>query len=109
MGLWMMDTGTQDMSDRTLILRGELVERLERLAQSSGQSVEAALDDLLAKYAPIAATEPNWATTFAWLGEQASGAWKDAEDLSERSRDLFEQEVNDKLARPASADDDDAD
>lgn len=86
------------MTDRTISLRADLVERLETLASDEGRSLDDVLGDSLQLYA--ATSGSNWASALAQAMEEADDIeWKNEPDLSLRSREHFEEYAHQKWLR----------
>ena len=88
------------MTDRTITLRSDLVERLETLAERQGRSLDEVFDELLNTYAPTAGG--NWALVVAEGMEAADIAWIEDPDASMNSRDHFEQHLRERWERTQS-------
>lgn len=73
------------MTDRTITLQAELVERLESLADVQGRTMDEVLGDLLQQYAPRA--QGNWVLAVARGMEAADIDWIDDPDASANSRE----------------------
>lgn len=85
------------MTDRTITLRSDLVERLEILAERQGRSMDEVFGELLNTYAPAASG--NWALAVAEGMEAADIEWIDDPDASLNSRAHFQQHLREKWAR----------
>jgi predicted transcriptional regulator len=85
------------MTDRTITLRADLVERLESLAQRQARSLDEVLDELLNTYAPEA--RGNWALAVARGMEAADIDWIDDPDASVNSRAHFERHLREQWER----------
>jgi predicted transcriptional regulator len=85
------------MTDRTITLPSDLVERLETLAERQGRTVEAVFGELLNSYAPVGGG--NWALAVAEGMEAADIDWIDDPDASVNSRAHFERHLREKWAR----------
>jgi predicted transcriptional regulator len=72
------------MTDRTISLRSDLVERLEELAQRQGRSVNDVFGELLNTYAPV--QNGNWALAVAEGMEAADIDWMDDPDASTHTK-----------------------
>lgn len=72
------------MTDRTITLRADLVERLEALAHRQGRSLDDVFGELLNTYAPV--QSGNWALVVAEGMEAADIHWIDDPDASANSR-----------------------
>ncbi|MBC6956113.1 MAG: hypothetical protein IT298_10085 [Chloroflexi bacterium] len=89
------------MTDRTITLRSDLVERLETLAERQGRSLDDVFSELLNTYAPAASG--NWALTVAEGMEAADIDWIDDDDASLNSRAYFQQHLREKWERMQSS------
>jgi predicted transcriptional regulator len=85
------------MTDRTITLRSELVERLEALAGQQGRTVDEVFGELLNSYAPVGGG--NWALAVAEGMEAADIDWIDDPDASVNSRADFERHLRKKWER----------
>lgn len=85
------------MTDRTITLPSELVERLEILAKAQGRTIEDVFGELLEQYAPT--TGGNWALAVAEGMEAADIEWRDEPDASSRSREHFERHLRERWQR----------
>ncbi len=94
------------MTDRTITLRSDLVERLETLAERQGRSLDDVFRELLNTYAPSAGG--NWALAVAEGMEAADIDWIDDPDASVNSREHFQRHLREKWQRTQDADGDDA-
>ncbi|MBZ0300820.1 MAG: hypothetical protein K8J31_13805 [Anaerolineae bacterium] len=94
------------MTDRTITLRSDLVERLEALAQRQGRSLDDLFGELLNTYAPV--QSGNWALAVAEGMEAADIDWIDDPDASANSRDHFEHHLREKWKRTQNMGGDDA-
>lgn len=83
------------MTDKTITLHSELVERLESLAQAKGRTTNDVISELLDQYAPTENKE-NWALALAEGMEAADIDWLDDPNASENSREHFEQYLREK-------------
>jgi len=81
------------MTDRTITLRSDLVERLEALASDEGKLLNEVIEELLNRFVPIGG---NWALAVAEGMEGAEIAWIDDPDASSNSRDHFEQHLHER-------------
>mgnify|MGYP003395644467 CR=1 FL=1 len=90
------------MTERTISLRSELVERLERLAQ--GRNLNDVVDELLQQTTPP--VSGNWALAVAEGMQTADIEWLDEPDASTRSREHFEQHAREKWLRTQSSNND---
>ena len=94
------------MTDRTISLRSDLVERLEALAEQQGRSLDDVFGELLNNYAPV--ESGNWALAVAEGMEAADIDWIDDPDASTRSREHFERHLRRKWQRTQNMSGDDA-
>ncbi len=94
------------MTDRTITLRSDLVERLETLAERQGRSLNEVFGELLNTYAPTASG--NWALAVAEGMEAADIDWIDDPDASLNSRAHFQQHLREKWERTQNTGGDDA-
>ena len=94
------------MTDRTISLRSDLVERLETLAERQGRSLDDVLGELLGSYAPVGGS--NWALAVAEGMEAADIDWIDDPEASVNSREHFERHLREKWQRTQNAGGDDA-
>jgi predicted transcriptional regulator len=94
------------MTERTITLRADLVERLESLAQAQGRSIDDVFGELLQQYPSPAAG--NWALAVAEGREAADIDWRDEPDASEHSREHFERHLREKWQRTQRSDANDA-
>ncbi|MCB9453847.1 MAG: hypothetical protein H6672_20645 [Anaerolineaceae bacterium] len=79
------------MDEKTITLRGDLVEQLEAIASTEGRSVDEVLAALLASQtAPR--TQANWAVNLAQAMADEAIPWKEEAELSTHSRDLFQDD-----------------
>ena len=85
------------MTDRTITLRSDLVERLEALAQRQGRSLDDVFGDLLNTYVPV--QSGNWSLAVAEGMEAADIDWIDDPDASVSSREHFRQHLHEKWRR----------
>ena len=89
------------MTDRTITLRSDLVERLETLAEQQGRSLDEVgnelLSELLNTYAPT--SSGNWALAVAEGMEAAEIDWIDDPDASLNSRAYFQQHLREQWER----------
>ena len=96
------------MTDRTITLRSDLVERLEALAGQQGRTIDDVSNELLGKmlnsYAPV--TSRNWALAVAEGMEAADIDWIDDPDASVNSRVDFERHLREQWERTQSDDSD---
>jgi hypothetical protein len=72
------------MTDRTITLDADLVERLEILAQRQGRSLDDLVSEMLGYYAPVSSS--NWAFAVAEGMEAADIDWIDDPDASSNTR-----------------------
>ena len=91
------------MNARTITLRSDLVDHLERLARTQGRTMDDVFRDLLAQYTPSPKVD-NWALALAESMEAAEIDWQDEPSLSERSRERFEQRAYQKWRRAQGMD-----
>ncbi|MBK8024592.1 MAG: hypothetical protein IPK19_25000 [Chloroflexi bacterium] len=61
------------MTDRTITLRSDLVERLETLAEQQGRSLDDVFDSLLNSYVP--ASGGNWAISWTAASRRWRSGW----------------------------------
>lgn len=94
------------MTDRTITLRSELVERLETLAERQGRSLDDVFSELLNTYAPT--PSGNWALAVAEGMEAADIDWIDDPNASLNSRVHFQQHLREKWERTQNGGGDDA-
>jgi len=94
------------MTDRTITLRADLVERLETLAERQGRSLDEVFGDMLTTFAPI--SSGNWALALAEHMETADIDWIDDPDASLNSRTNFEGHLRESWTRAQVNDDDHA-
>ncbi len=94
------------MTDRTITLRSDLVERLETLAERQGRSLDDVFGELLNTYAPSASG--NWALAVAEGMEAADIDWIDDPNASVNSSEHFQRHLREKWQRTQKADGDDA-
>ncbi len=94
------------MTDRTITLRSELVERLETLAERQGRSLDDVFSEILNTYAPT--TSGNWALAVAEGMEAANIDWIDDPNASLNSRAHFQQHLREKWERTQNGGGDDA-
>jgi len=94
------------MTDRTITLDAELVERLEKLARTQGRSVDAVLADLLGQYKPLSGR--NWVLAVAEGMEAAEIEWRDEPDASERSSEHYKRHLSERWMQSQNADSEDA-
>ena len=96
------------MTDRTITLRSDLVERLEALAGQQGRTIDDVgnqlLGEILNSYAPVGGG--NWALTVAEGMEAAAIDWIDDPDASVNSRHDFERHLREHWERTQSDDSD---
>ncbi|MBL8156594.1 MAG: ribbon-helix-helix protein, CopG family [Anaerolineae bacterium] len=93
------------MTNRTITLRADLVERLEKLAERQGRSLDEVFGEILGHYLPAPGGN-NWALAVAEHMEQADIAWSDDPDASLNSRQHYERHLHEKWQRIQNADDD---
>jgi len=94
------------MTDRTITLRSELVERMETLAERQGRTLDDLFSELLNTYAPTSGG--NWALAVAEGMEAADIDWIDDPDASVNSRAHFQQHLREKWERTQNGGGDDA-
>ncbi len=94
------------MTDRTITLRSDLVERLEELAQRQGRSIDDVFDELLNIYVPV--QKGNWALAVAEGMEEAEIDWIEDPEASVNSREHFERYLREKWHRNQTLSGDDA-
>ncbi|MCS7072680.1 MAG: hypothetical protein NZM00_14340 [Anaerolinea sp.] len=82
------------MTDRTITLRSDLVERLEALAEQQGRTVDEVFGELLNSDAPIGGG--NWGLAVA---EGMDINWIDDPDASVNSRAHFERHLREQWER----------
>lgn len=76
------------MTEKTLTLKGEIVERMEAVAQQQGRSIEAVLSDVFPPQTVVIASEFGRALVKA----MADVEWViDDPDLSTNSRDNYQE------------------
>jgi len=92
------------MTDRTITLRSDLVERLEALAGQQGRTIDDVFGELLNSYAPVGGG--NWALAVAEGMEAATIDWIDDSDASMNSRANFERHLREQWERTQSDDSD---
>ena len=92
------------MTDRTITLRSDLVERLEALAGQQGRTIDDVFEELLNSYAPVGGG--SWALAVAEGMEAAAIAWIDDPDASVNSRHEFERHLREQWERTQSDDSD---
>jgi hypothetical protein len=92
------------MTDRTITLRSDLVERLEALAGQQGRTIDDVFGELLNSYAPVGGG--SWALAVAEGMEAAALDWIDDTDASMNSRRDFEQYLREQW-EPTQSDDSD--
>lgn len=85
----------------TLILDDETAERLQAVARRQNRSPNEVVRDLLGQAdEPQMTGNPNWLKGMAKRAEQYTDiVWKDEPDLSERSREILNNEFADYLMR----------
>ncbi len=93
------------MTDRTITLDSELVDRLETLAQTQGRSVDEVVEDLLGQYKPV--SRNNWALALAEGMEAADIDWRDEPDASERSSEQYKRHLSEQWSQSQGADSED--
>jgi predicted transcriptional regulator len=84
------------MAEKTITLRAELVERLERIASEQGRSVDEVVEDML----PKQAVNPlnNWALRLAEGMAAADIDWQEPPE-GKTSRELYEDHLQEKWLR----------
>lgn len=92
------------MTDRTITLRSDLVERLEALAGQQGRTIDDVFGELLNSYAPVGGG--RWALAVAEGMEAAAIDWTDDPDASVNSRHDFERHLREQWERTQSDDSD---
>jgi predicted transcriptional regulator len=97
-----MDGSLGTMTDRTITLRSDLIERLETLAERQGRSLDEVFGELLNAYAPT--PHGNWALAVAEGMEAADIDWIDDPAASVNSRAHFQQHLREKWARTQNND-----
>lgn len=94
------------MTDRTITLRSDLVERLEALAGQQGRTIDDVgnelLGEMLNSYAPVSGG--RWALAVSEAMEAADIDWIDDPDASVNSRDDFERHLREQWERTQSDD-----
>lgn len=90
------------MTDRTITLHSDLVERLEALAGQQGRSLDEMFGELLNRYVPVDAGQ--WALAVAEGMEAAAIAWIDDPAASVNSRDHFERHLREQWSKTQSDD-----
>lgn len=90
------------MTDKTITLRADLVERLEVLAQTRGRTIDDVVGELLQPYTPRPGT--NWALAVAEDMEAADIDWIDDPDASIHSRERLNQYLHEKWQRTQYSD-----
>jgi hypothetical protein len=96
--------GVETMTDKTITLRSDRVERLERLAQAQGRRLDEVFGERLEHYSPPAGG--NWALAVAEGMEAADIQWLDGPEASANRREHFEQHLREQWQRsqPSDAD-----
>lgn len=94
------------MTDRTITLRSELVERLETLAERQGRSLDDVFSEILNVYAPT--PSGNWALAVAEGMEAADIDWIDDPNASLNSHVHFQQHLREKWERTQNGAENDA-
>lgn len=92
------------MSEKTITLRADLVERLETIAAAQGRSVDEVLDALIKPQMPSGA-QTNWALALAETMAAERIDWQDEPELSARSRDAYQDGLYRCWQRSQQADD----
>ena len=90
------------MTDRTIRLRSDLVERFETLAEQEGRSLDEVFSELLNTYAPTG--DRNWALAVAEGMEAVGIDWVDDPNASLNSREHFQQHLREKWERTQNDD-----
>jgi hypothetical protein len=91
------------MEEKTIKLRAELVEQLEKLASVQGRSVDEVLADLIeSRSAPRAGS--GWALRVAERMENLDIEWHDEPELSSRSRETYQNDLYERWQRSQLAD-----
>ncbi len=85
------------MTDRTITLPANLVERFEQLADQQRRSLDDLFAELLSNYAPTSGG--NWALAVTVGMEAADIDWIVDPDASAHSRELFKRHLNEKWRR----------
>lgn len=88
------------MTDRTITLRSDLVERLEALASHEGKTLNEVVEQFLNGY--ISISGGNWALAVAEGMEAAEIAWIDDANASTNSGDHFEQHLRERWEQSQS-------
>ncbi len=88
------------MTDRTITLRSDLVERIETLAGQQGRTLDDVLGELLNRYIPVGGD--NWLLAVAEGMEAAAITWIDDPDASINSRAHFEQHLREQWEKSQS-------
>ncbi len=81
------------MTDRTITLRSDLVERLEALASHEGKTLNEVVEQFLDRFTSISG---NCALAVAEGMEGAEIVWIDDPDVSSNSRDHFERHLREQ-------------
>ncbi len=92
------------MTDRTITLRSDLVERLEALAGQQGRTIDDVFGEILNSYVPVSGGK--WALVVAEGMEAAAIDWIDDPDASVNSRHDFERHLREQWERTQSDDSD---
>lgn len=92
------------MTDRTITLRSDLVERLEALAGQQGRTIDDVFGEILNSYAPVGGG--SWALAVAEGMEAAAIDWIDDPDASVNSRHDFERHLREQWKQAQSDDSD---
>lgn len=92
------------MTDRTITLRSDLVERLEALAGQQGRTIDDVFGEILNSYVPVGSG--NWALAVAEGMEAAAIDWIDEPDASLNSRANFDRHLREQWERTQSDDSD---
>jgi len=89
------------MTDRTITLPSNLVERIETLAGQQGRTLDALLEELLNRYVPVGGGH-NWLLAVAEAMEAADITWIDDPDASMNSREHFERHLREQWEKTQS-------
>ena len=92
------------MAEKTIRLRAELVDRLESLATAQGRSVDDVLTNLLAE---TEAPQNLWTMELIEAMADETIVWRDVPDLSESSRERFQQAQFERWQQTQLTDEDD--
>jgi len=80
------------MTEKTITLRADLVERLEAMASTQKRTLNEVLAELLEERS-IPEVGSNWALALAKAMENADIEWVDEPNISERSTDVFQDDL----------------